>query len=181
MDNKQIKGYVHSLESFGSVDGPGVRYVIFLSGCAMRCQFCHNPDTWKMKQGELYTADELLKKALRYKGYWGSKGGITVSGGEPLLQMDFLTEFFKKAKAEGVHTNLDTSGNPFTDQEPWHSGWLELMKYTDLVMLISSRLTSRSILSLPVIPIRIFLRWRGNFLIMKKPVWIRHVLVPDGK
>ena len=106
MDNKQIKGYVHSLESFGSVDGPGVRYVIFLSGCAMRCQFCHNPDTWKMKQGELYTADELLKKALRYKGYWGSKGGITVSGGEPLLQMDFLTEFFKKAKAEGVHTNL---------------------------------------------------------------------------
>ena len=117
MDNKQIKGYVHSLESFGSVDGPGVRYVIFLSGCAMRCQFCHNPDTWKMKQGELYTADELLKKALRYKGYWGSKGGITVSGGEPLLQMDFLTEFFKKAKAEGVHTNLDTSGNPFTDQE----------------------------------------------------------------
>ena len=118
MDNKQIKGYVHSLESFGSVDGPGVRYVIFFSGCAMRCQFCHNPDTWKMKQGELYTADELLKKALRYKGYWGSKGGITVSGGEPLLQMDFLTEFFKKAKAEGVHTNLDISGNPFTDQEP---------------------------------------------------------------
>ena len=102
MDNKQIKGYVHSLESFGSVDGPGVRYVIFFSGCAMRCQFCHNPDTWKMKQGELYTADELLKKALRYKGYWGSKGGITVSGGEPLLQMDFLTEFFKKAKAECV-------------------------------------------------------------------------------
>ena len=78
MDNKQVKGYVHSLESFGSVDGPGVRYVIFLSGCAMRCQFCHNPDTWKMKQGKLYTADELLKKALRYKGYWGSKGSVNL-------------------------------------------------------------------------------------------------------
>lgn len=72
--------------------------MIFLSGCAMRCQFCHNPDTWKMKQGELYTADELLKKALRYKGYWGSKGGITVSGGEPLLQMDFLTEFLRRQR-----------------------------------------------------------------------------------
>ena len=130
-----MKGYVHSLESFGSVDGPGVRYVIFLSGCAMRCQFCHNPDTWKMGQGQEYTADELLSKALRYTVYWGNKGGITVSGGEPLLQIDFLTELFKKAKAAGVHTTLDTSANPFTDKEPWHSKWLELMKYTDLVLL----------------------------------------------
>ena len=94
-----MKGYVHSLESFGSVDGPGVRYVIFLSGCAMRCQFCHNPDTWKMGQGQEYTADELLSKALRYKVYWGNKGGITVSGGEPLLQIDFLTELFQKGKS----------------------------------------------------------------------------------
>ena len=88
----EIKGYVHSLESFGSVDGPGVRYVIFLTGCAMRCQFCHNPDTWNLKKGTLYTADELLKTALRYRTYWGDKGGITVSGGEPLLQIDFLIE-----------------------------------------------------------------------------------------
>ena len=93
-----MEGYVHSLESFGSVDGPGVRYVIFLSGCAMRCQFCHNPDTWNMKEGQVTTADELLNKALRYKGYWGNKGGITVSGGEPLLQMDFLTELFPTQK-----------------------------------------------------------------------------------
>ena len=97
-DQKKITGYVHSLESFGSVDGPGVRYVIFLSGCAMRCQFCHNPDTWQMKTGTEYTADELLEKACRYRSYWGSKGGITVSGGEPLLQIDFLTELFRKAK-----------------------------------------------------------------------------------
>ncbi len=180
MDNKQIKGYVHSLESFGSVDGPGVRYVIFLSGCAMRCQFCHNPDTWKMKQGELYTADELLKKALRYKGYWGSKGGITVSGGEPLLQMDFLTAFFKKAKAEGVHTTLDTSGNPFTDQEPWHSGWLELMKYTDLVMLDIKQIDEQEHIKLTGHSNKNILAMARELSDMKKPVWIRHVLVPGG-
>ena len=159
MDNKQIKGYVHSLESFGSVDGPGVRYVIFLSGCAMRCQFCHNPDTWKMKQGELYTADELLKKALRYKGYWGSKGGITVSG---------------------VHTTLDTSGNPFTDQEPWHSGWLELMKYTDLVMLDIKQIDEQEHIKLTGHSNKNILAMALELSDMKKPVWIRHVLVPGG-
>ena len=132
---EMLKGYVHSLESFGSVDGPGVRYVIFLSGCAMRCQFCHNPDTWNMTDGKEYTTDQLLKTALRFKSYWGDKGGITVSGGEPLLQMDFLTELFRKAKEAGVHTTLDTSGNPYTTKEPWHSKWLELMKYTDLLLL----------------------------------------------
>ena len=115
---KMLKGYVHSLESFGSVDGPGVRYVIFLSGCAMRCQFCHNPDTWNMTDGKEYTTDQLLKTALRFKSYWGDKGGITVSGGEPLLQMDFLTELFRKAKEAGVHTTLDTSGNPYTTKNP---------------------------------------------------------------
>ena len=131
----EIKGYVHSLESFGSVDGPGVRYVIFLTGCAMRCQFCHNPDTWNLKKGTLYTADELLKTALRYRTYWGDKGGITVSGGEPLLQIDFLIELFRKAMDAGVHTTLDTSGNPFTREEPFFGKVQELMKYTDLVML----------------------------------------------
>ena len=86
----EVKGYIHSTESFGSVDGPGVRFIIFVSGCPMRCQFCHNPDTWKLQDGELKTTDELLKTALRYKSYWKDKGGITVSGGEPLMQMDFL-------------------------------------------------------------------------------------------
>ena len=92
MNSNEIKGYVHSLESFGSVDGPGVRYVIFLSGCAMRCQFCHNPDTWKLNSGTLYTADELLEKTLAYRPYWKDKGGITVSGGEPLLQILHLIQ-----------------------------------------------------------------------------------------
>ena len=101
----------------------------------MRCQFCHNPDTWNLKKGTLYTADELLKTALRYRTYWGDKGGITVSGGEPLLQIDFLIELFRKAKEAGVHTTLDTSGNPFTREEPFFGKVQELMKYTDLVML----------------------------------------------
>ena len=96
-----IMGRIHSIESFGSVDGPGVRYVIFMQGCHMRCQFCHNPDTWNMDGGEEISADALLAKALKYKSYWKNNGGITVSGGEPLLQIDFLIELFTKAKAKG--------------------------------------------------------------------------------
>ena len=95
-NNGPVKGAIHSIESFGSVDGPGVRYVIFVKGCNMRCQFCHNPDTWTTKDADWQTADEVLKKALRYKNYWGEKGGITVSGGEPLLQIDFLIELFRR-------------------------------------------------------------------------------------
>jgi len=179
MAEQELKGYVHSLESFGSVDGPGVRYVIFLTGCAMRCQFCHNPDTWNMQAGTLYTADELLKTAMRYRSYWGEKGGITVSGGEPLLQIEFLTELFRKAKEQGVHTTLDTSGNPFTREEPFFGKMQELMKYTDLVMLdikhiddekhkILTGHTNENILDLAK-----YLDEIG------KPVWIRHVLVPE--
>ena len=110
---------VQSLESFGAADGPGVRYVIFLQGCQMRCQFCHNPDTWEEAAGTVYTAEELLSRALRYRNYWGEQGGITVSGGEPLLQMDFLLEFFTLAKEKGIHTVLDTAGQPFTREEPF--------------------------------------------------------------
>ena len=113
-----MEGYIHSTESFGSVDGPGVRFIIFAAGCPMRCQYCHNPDTWKMSAGEKIEAEELLKKALRYKSYWKNDGGITVSGGEPLMQIDFLLDLFKKAKAQGVHTVIDTSGAPFTREEP---------------------------------------------------------------
>lgn len=174
-----VQGYVHSLESFGSVDGPGVRYVIFLAGCAMRCQFCHNPDTWNMQTGTLYTADELLEKAMRYRSYWGENGGITVSGGEPLLQIDFLIELFRKAKEQGIHTTLDTSGNPFTREEPFFGKFQELMQYTDLFLLdikqiddeqhkILTGCTNQNILDLA--------RYLSD---EKKPVWIRHVLVPQ--
>ena len=124
----EVKGYIHSTESFGSVDGPGVRFIIFVNGCPMRCQFCHNPDTWKMQDGEERTTDELLKTALRYRSYWKKEGGITVSGGEPLMQMDFMIDLFKKAKAEGVHTNIDTCGAVFTREEPFFFILEELMK-----------------------------------------------------
>ena len=92
-----MEGFIHSTESFGAVDGPGVRFIIFTSGCPMRCKYCHNPDTWNMSEGEKRSTDELIKAALRYKPYWANGGGITVSGGEPLMQIDFLIDLFKKA------------------------------------------------------------------------------------
>ena len=132
-------GRVHSVESFGSADGPGVRYIVFLKGCNMRCKYCHNPDTWakcdENDGAKLMTPQEVLKTAMRYKAYWKQTGGITVSGGEALLQIDFVTELFKLAKEKGVNTCLDTSGNPFTVEEPFFGKFNELMKYTDLFML----------------------------------------------
>ena len=173
-----VKGAIHSLETFGSVDGPGVRFVIFLKGCAMRCKYCHNPDTWQLGTPDT-DADTILKRALRYKSYWGKDGGITVSGGEPLLQIDFLLELFQKAKKANIHTVIDTSGNPFTREEPFFSKFQELMKVTDLVMLdikhiddeqhkILTGQTNKNILDMA--------RYLSD---TGKPVWIRHVLVPE--
>ncbi|MGF7011383.1 pyruvate formate lyase activating enzyme [Lachnospiraceae bacterium PF1-22] len=172
------KGYIHSLESFGSVDGPGVRYVIFVAGCPMRCQYCHNPDTWKMNTGKEMTADELIEKALRYRSYWGSEGGITVSGGEPLMQLDFLLELFKKAKEQGIHTTIDTSGNPFTKREPFFSKFNELLKYTDLIMLDIKHIDNAQHLKLTGQPNTNILEMAEYLSEIDKPVWIRHVLVP---
>ena len=171
-------GYVHSLESFGSADGPGVRYIIFLSGCNMRCQFCHNPDTWDIKAGKEYTASQLLKTANRYRPYWGSEGGITVSGGEPLLQIDFLLELFQKAKEMGIHTTLDTSGNPFTTEEPFYLKWKELMKVTDLVMLDIKHIDEEQHKILTGKTGKNILEMARQMSEMGQPMWIRHVLVP---
>ena len=173
-----MEGYIHSTESFGSVDGPGVRFVIFTAGCPMRCQFCHNPDTWNMKTGTLTSTDDLIKKALRYRSYWGDEGGITVSGGEPLLQIDFLTELFKKAKENGIHTTLDTSGNPFTREEPFFSKFNELMQYTDLILLDIKHIDKKEHIRLTGHTNKNILDLATYLSDMKKPVWIRHVLVP---
>ena len=180
MENKEIKGIIHSVESFGSVDGPGVRYIIFLQGCHMRCRYCHNPDTWAMKDKNSYeeTPAETLKKALRYRSYWKDNGGITVSGGEALLQLDYVTELFRLAKAEGVHTTLDTSGNPFTRDEPFFSKFNELMKYTDLFLLDIKHIDSEKHKALThwdnsnILDLARYLSDNG------KKMWIRHVLVP---
>lgn len=106
-----ISGRVHSIQSLGTVDGPGIRFVVFMQGCNLRCKCCHNPDTWTLTEGTVYTAEEIVSKAVRYKEYFGKKGGITVSGGEPLLQADFCREVFKLCRQEGINTCLDTSGS----------------------------------------------------------------------
>ena len=120
-----IKGRIHSLESFGAVDGPGIRYLIFLKGCNMRCQYCHNVDTWNPDTDNLMTADELLDKAERFRSYWGKEGGITVSGGEALLQIDFLIDLFRKAHERRITTNQETTAQPYTRQEPFFSKFNE--------------------------------------------------------
>ncbi len=170
---------VHSLESFGAADGPGVRYVIFLQGCRMRCQFCHNPDTWEEQGGTEYTAEELLSKALRYRNYWGTEGGVTVSGGEPLLQMDFLLEFFTLAKNMGIHTVLDTAGQPFTREDPFFGTLEKLMEVTDLLLLDIKEMNAerhRRLTGRDNANILDFARYLSE---IGKPVWIRHVLVPE--
>ena len=175
-----MQGLIHSIETFGSVDGPGVRFVVFLQGCRLRCRYCHNPDTWALQQknAQSMTPDALLKRAMRYKPYWGADGGITVSGGEPLLQLDFLIELFRLAKKKGVHTALDTSGQPFTREEPFYSKFIELMKVTDLVLLDVKHID-------PEQHRRLTGKRNDNILDMARklddlgiPVWVRHVLVP---
>lgn len=174
----EIKGRIHSVESFGSADGPGVRYIVFLKGCNMRCQYCHNPDTWAKDGGELMTPEEVLKKALRYKTYWKEKGGITVSGGEALLQIDFVTELFRLAKEKGVNTCLDTSGNPFSLEEPFKSKFDELMKYTDLFMLDIKHMDDAAHRKLTRQTNQNILEMAAYLSDHGKAMWIRHVLVP---
>lgn len=174
----EIKGRIHSVESFGSADGPGVRYIVFLKGCNMRCQYCHNPDTWAKDGGELMTPEEVLKKALRYKTYWKEKGGITVSGGEALLQIDFVTELFWLAKEKGVNTCLDTSGNPFSLEEPFKSKFDELMKYTDLFMLDIKHMDDAAHRKLTGQTNQNILEMAAYLSDHGKAMWIRHVLVP---
>lgn len=173
-----MDGYIHSTESFGTVDGPGVRFVVFFQGCPMRCQYCHNPDTWEVNTGTLRSAQSLIDEYERNRPFY-KNGGITVTGGEPLLQIDFLLELFRLAKNAGIHTCLDTSGITYHTEETDYRRKLDmLMAYTDLVMLDIKhtdperhrRLTGHSNVN-----ILKFARYLDERHI---PVWVRHVVVP---
>lgn len=172
------KGFVHSVESFGSVDGPGIRFLIFLQGCPMRCQFCHNPDSWKTGIGEERTADELLDQAERFRAYWGDNGGITVSGGEALLQIDFLLELFEKAKQRGIGTCLDTSAQLFTRKSPFFENFERLMELTDTVLLDIKHIDDEEHRKLTRHSNANILDCARYLSEIDKPVWIRHVLIP---
>ena len=177
-ENKALVGHVHSLETFGLVDGPGVRTVVFLQGCRMRCRYCHNPETWSMSGGEEWTAKDLFNRVYRYRTYWKNNGGITVSGGEPLLQIDFLTEIFTLAKEKGIHTKLDTSGNPFNREEPFYSKWKKLMEVTDLVMLDIKHIDEKVHQTLTGQTGENIKEMAREMSDMGHPMLIRHLLIP---
>ena len=175
----QVIGHVHSTESFGSVDGPGIRFITFMQGCRLRCEFCHNPDTWATRGGHDYTPQQLFDEAVQYQDFWGKKGGVTVSGGEPLLQIDFVIEYFKICKANGVHTTLDSCGGPFTRKEPFFSKFNELLQYTDLILLDLKHIDSDGHRKLTGQPNENILDLAHYLSDIGQPVWIRHVLVPE--
>ena len=173
-----MNGFIHSTESFGTVDGPGVRFVIFLQGCPMRCQYCHNPDTWKMNTGAVRSAQSLIKDYERNKAFY-AKGGITVTGGEALMQIDFLLELFQLAKQKNIHTCLDTSGITYRPGNTSYNEKLdELMKVTDLVMLDIKHIDPvghKALTGHDNAGILAFARYLEE---KNVPVWIRHVVVP---
>lgn len=174
-----MQGLVHSTESFGSADGPGVRFLIFLKGCPMRCRYCHNPDTWAGEGGTMMDADALLDQAERYRSYWGPEGGITVSGGEALLQIDFLLDLFTRAKARGINTCLDSSLASFTREEPFFSKFNQLMDVCDLVLADIKHIDPerhKDLTGRDNANILDCLRYMSE---IGEPMWIRHVLVPE--
>ena len=173
-----MDGYIHSVESFGTVDGPGVRFVVFCQGCPMRCRYCHNPDTWKMESGRRIAPEELIRQYERNRAFY-SRGGITVTGGEPLLQIDFLTELFRLAKEKGIHTCIDTSGVTYRGGDAAYREKLDaLMALTDLVMLDIKHIDSDAHKELTGHPNEGILAFAQYLEEKGIPVWIRHVAVP---
>lgn len=173
-----MEGYIHQIESFGCADGPGSRFIIFFSGCPLRCKYCHNPDTWKMTDGTLYTAEQLIEQAITCKPYWGKKGGVTVSGGEPLFQIDFLIELFTKFKEIGVNTCIDTSGAPFTKEGEWFEKFKKLMDVTDILLMDIKHIDEEEHVKLTGKTGKNIREMFAYLDEINKPIWIRHVLVP---
>ena len=172
--NNNIIGRIHSFESFGAVDGPGIRFVVFFQGCGLRCKYCHNRDTWPINAGMEYTSNDLVAKISRYKNYFTvSGGGVTLSGGEPLLQQDFLLELLPKLKKLGIHTAIDTSGNfPITDKIK------RIIDLTDLFLLDIKCINDEICKDLVGFSNKLELEFAKYLSSINKPMWIRQVLVP---
>ncbi len=177
-----MTGYIHSIESMGLVDGPGVRSVVFLQGCRLRCRYCHNPDTWQLPDdcGNRIPAEELVSRLIRFKPYYGEFGGVTFSGGEPLLQKDFLLEALKLLKKEGIHTCLDTAG--VGNGSP--KDYKDILSYTDLVLYDVKHYTPEGY---NMVTKRKFSDAQPFLNVLQQsdtPIWVRHVVTPgltDGE
>ncbi len=165
-------GYIHSFESMGLVDGPGIRSVVFMQGCPMRCLYCHNPDTWEFAKGKPTSADDIVKKLLRFKAYYGDDGGITFSGGEPLMQPEFLAECLRKCKENGINTVIDTSGCGKGDYD-------EILNYTDLILYDVKHYKKDEYHSLTSQDIETTTTFLHKAEEKGIPLWIRHVVVPN--
>ena len=174
MNKKEIIGNIHSYESFGTVDGPGIRFVVFLQGCPLRCKYCHNPDTWSITDSKIQESPrEVFEKVKRYKKYLGKKGGLTITGGEPLLQLDFVLELFKLCKEENIHTALDTSGYIFNNKVK------KILEYTDLILLDIKSIDEEVYKSLTGVELTNTLEFAQYLNKINKKTWIRHVVVPE--
>lgn len=175
MEEKNLKYYakIHSIESFGAVDGPGIRFVLFLQGCHLQCKYCHNRDTWDLNGGTYKSLDEIYEKILKYKNYIHPNGGITVTGGEPLLQVHFLIELFKKLKQVNIHTCIDTSGMVSLSKDV-----KELLSLTDLVLLDIKHIDNEKCKELVGVGNKLELEFARYLSDINIPVWIRQVLVP---
>jgi pyruvate formate lyase activating enzyme len=172
-------GKIHSIETCGTVDGPGLRYIVFMQGCLLRCQYCHNPDTWKIGEGKDITVDEIVNDLKSYLPYFESSGGgITVSGGEPLLHLDFLIELFTKCKELGIHTTIDSSGGCFQEHPEFLRKLDKLLSLTDLILLDIKHIDTKKHHALTGMKNDHILKF-AKFLSNKHiPIWVRHVLVP---
>ena len=174
-----MDGNIHSIETFGTVDGPGIRYVLFTQGCLLRCQFCHNADTWEIGSGKKMSVSEIIDDLRSYLPFIESSGGgITVSGGEPLLQIPFLIELFKECKKIGVHTTIDSSGGCYSSAPLFQQQLHELLQYTDLILLDLKHIDRKKHIKLTGLPNDHILEFAKYLSEHNVPIWIRHVLVP---
>ena len=168
----ELKGKIHSLETCGTVDGPGIRFVVFMQGCALRCKYCHNPETWdSIGESEELTPNELLSKILKYRNYFGANGGVTFSGGEPLLQPDFLIECLKLCKENNIHTCIDTAGVGLGEYD-------EILSYTDLVILDIKAVDSVEYKYITGRDDYTYKAFLDACIKLNKKLWLRQVIVP---